>query len=55
MDWLKELSNEKLIKRLVHANFNFSMSCINGSPNYKEQDKATMYEKELLRRLEKTQ
>ena len=53
--WLKDLPNEKLVKRLITSNFNFDMSVyLNNNPNYKEQDKANMYEQEVLRRLNKS-
>lgn len=52
--WLKDLPNEKLVKRLITSNFNFDMSVyLNNNPNYKEQDKASMYEQEILKRLNK--
>ena len=49
--WLTELDNEKLIKRMTDASFNFQISCINSKPNYREQEKVIMYENEILRRL----
>jgi hypothetical protein len=54
-EWLVSLPNEKLVKRLQTSLFNFTISSYLGNkPNYKEQDKAIMYEKEILRRLNKT-
>lgn len=50
--WLKDLSNEKLMKRFSDSEFNFTISAyLNNKPNYNEQDKAVMYKEEILRRL----
>lgn len=48
---LRSIPDEKLLDLLLTSDFNFQVSCINGKPNYNEQDKSLIYRKEILRRL----